>query len=170
MTRSLLVVFLLIAMPARAANDAPRADVESAARAIYGDFMSPYCPGLLLADCRSQAAAELRNEIRAQLEAGLSERDIRDRLEAHFGEKLLAAPHARGLGLVAWVVPFAAVGLGLSGTLLWLRAQRSRATPPASVDAVDPALRARFEHELRTFECGGDVVTSQSCSAPPIEP
>ena len=169
MTSCLLVVLLLIAMPARAANDSPRADIESAARAIYSDFMSPYCPGLLLADCPSQAAAELRNEIRAQLEDGLAEREIRGRLETQFGEKLLAAPHARGLGLVAWVVPFLAVGVGLVGMLLWLRTQRPRPAPHLpSADPINPALWARLEHELRAFDGEGDAVAPQPRPSTPI--
>jgi len=169
MTSSLLVVLLLIAMPARAASDSQRVDVDSAARAIYNDFMSPYCPGLLLADCRSEAATELRREIRTQLAAGVPERNIRDRLEAHFGEKLLAAPHARGLGLVAWLVPFAAIGLGLVGMLLWLRTQRPRPAPHLpSADAINPALWARLEHELRAFDGEGDAVAPQPRPSTPI--
>jgi len=153
MSRCLLVLVLLVAVSAVAANESQRNDVERAAHAIFGDFMSPYCPGLLLADCRSPGAVELRREIRAQLAAGVSERAVRQELEAQFGEKLLAAPPAHGFGLLAWVMPFLAVGVGLLLMLSWMQAHR----PPSAAEtratgAVDVALRARFESELRDFD------------------
>ena len=149
----LFVLLLLIAAPGNAVNESPRTDIEHAARAIYADFMSPYCPGLLLADCRSPAAVELRREIHTQLQAGVPEQKVRAHLEAHFGEKLLAAPHARGLGLLAWVVPFLAVGLGLVGLLLWMQQQRARpASQSPPLDATDPLLRVRLERELSAFD------------------
>jgi hypothetical protein len=48
---------VLLTVPTSAADTTRREDIESAARAIYGDVMSPYCPGLLLADCRSAGAS-----------------------------------------------------------------------------------------------------------------
>jgi cytochrome c-type biogenesis protein CcmH/NrfF len=65
----------------------------------------------------------------------------------------LAAPPAHGFGLLAWVMPFLAVGVGLLLMLSWLQAHR----PPSAAEtratgAVDVALRARFESELRDFD------------------
>lgn len=130
-------------------------DVDASARAIFGEFMSPYCPGLLLADCSSGAAIALRAEIRADLEAGRSAAEVRAALEATYGDRVLAAPRTRGFGLWAWVTPAVFVALGALVVFFWARRSRQLAVaPPAPgfVIANDPALQARLDRELRTFD------------------
>lgn len=146
-----LAAVIALASVAPAVGQPPPAEVDRAARAIYGDFMSPWCPGLLLSDCRSSAAVDLRDEVRRDLQAGASEAEVRARIEARFGEKLLAAPHARGFGLVAWVTPFAMVALGLLATLGWMRSHRTTPAQRVPDRAADPAMRARLEEEKRRF-------------------
>lgn len=112
--------------------------------------MSPYCPGLLLADCRSPAAVDLRAEVRRQLEDGASEAEVRERIESQFGEKLLAAPHSRGFGLVAWLTPYAVIIAGLVAIFVWMRSHRGAAVVAAPERKPgDPARLARLEEERR---------------------
>jgi len=130
------------------------ADVDRDAEAIFHDYMSPYCPELLLADCRSPAAYTLRAEVRRQLEQGTSAARVRAELDREFGEALWAAPRPHGFGLIAWLVPFAFVFLGGAALLLWLRSARapaSREPQPSMPSARDPALLSRFEEELRSW-------------------
>jgi len=143
-----LLVFALGMQPAAALAETPE-DARRSARAIYGDFMSPYCPGLLLADCRSPAAVDLRAEIRRSLEAGASEADVRGRIEAQFGEKLRAAPRGSGFGLLAWTTPFVAIALAGIAIFAWMFSHRGQATPAARVAALDPVRLARLEEERR---------------------
>ena len=141
------VVLLGVASPTFASA------VDERSRAIFHDFMSPYCPGLLLADCSSRAAATLRTEIREELAAGTPEAEVRTSLERRFGERILAAPPRRGFGLVAWLAPYVAVGLACAAVVAWCR-RRLRLRPPAlerPAAPVDPDLRARFEDELRRY-------------------
>jgi cytochrome c-type biogenesis protein CcmH/NrfF len=49
------------------------------------ELMSPFCPGLLLSDCQSSGARDLRAEIRARVDAGESKGQIVDDLVARFG-------------------------------------------------------------------------------------
>jgi cytochrome c-type biogenesis protein CcmH len=146
-----LAAVIALASVTPAVGQPPPAEVDRAARAIYGDFMSPWCPGLLLSDCRSSAAVELRDEVRRDLQAGAGEAEVRARIEARVGEKLLAAPHARGFGLVAWITPFAMVALGLLATLGWMRSHRTTPAQRVPDRAADPAMRARLEEEKRRF-------------------
>jgi cytochrome c-type biogenesis protein CcmH len=150
------VVLGLLLVLAPAMSLAEDAAVDQTARAIYSDFMSPYCPGLLLADCRSQPAVELRAQIRGELAAGKSDAEVRAALEATYGEKLRAAPPASGFGLWAWITPAIFVVIGAGFVLLWAQRRRdwleAEEAPPASDG--DPALEARLARELRSFDAG----------------
>ncbi len=129
----------------------PSVAVETAAARLFNTTMSPYCPGLLLSNCPSPQAEVLRDRIRAQLAAGLTPDSIRAELLAIYGEQIRAAPRARGLGLVAWVVPGLVIFAG--GVLLgvWIRRMMRRRAPDAVASARDdlaPEDRARLEREL----------------------
>lgn len=126
-------------------------DAERRAAAIAHEIMSPYCPQLLLADCRSQPAVELRAEIAAALDRGVSEDAVRGELVRRFGERILAAPRTAGFGLFAWLTP----PLTLAGAALLLvrriRSSKSAAPPPEPTLPVADGLRPRLEDELRTM-------------------
>lgn len=148
-----ILVFAFLPLAAVAAEPG----VDDTARAIYGEFMSPYCPGLLLADCRSQAAVDLRARIHAELAAGRTADEVRSGLAATYGEKILAAPRAQGFGLMAWLTPGVFVLIGAGFVLLWAQRRRDAAGETvASAPAAggDAALQARLERELRTVDAG----------------
>jgi cytochrome c-type biogenesis protein CcmH len=152
MMRSLAWMVLVLAVLG-AGHPGLAATPDERARAIYHDYMSPYCPGLLLADCSSRPAATLRTEIRDALAAGTPEAEVRSALERRFGERVLAAPPRRGFGLVAWLAPYLVVGAALAAVVAWCRL-RMRPRPPVAAlprAPADPALRARLEDELRRF-------------------
>ncbi len=156
MTRVVVLLLLsLVTAPYAYAESAPT-DTDAMARAIYGDFMSPYCPGLLLADCRSQAAVDLRAHIRDRLASGVPASEVRAALEATYGEKLRAAPAARGFGLWAWLTPGVFVLIGAGFVLLWAqrRSDREVALDKPGKTTLDPALQARLDTELRSFDAG----------------
>jgi cytochrome c-type biogenesis protein CcmH len=141
----LLVMLAVLAAPAGAEQQA----TDKTAGEIFNTVMSPFCPGLLLANCPSSQAADLRERIRARLAAGATKAEVLDELYAEFGDEVLGAPVARGLGLVAWVVPGAIILLGAGGIVVWLRRSSRRARPagPAAV-ALDDASQARLDIEL----------------------
>ncbi|MCX8071540.1 MAG: cytochrome c-type biogenesis protein CcmH [Candidatus Binatia bacterium] len=62
-------------------------------------------------DCGS--AIPLRQEIREQIALGKTKREILAYFEAKYGEKILSSPTMRGFNLLAWLMPFLAVGFGL---------------------------------------------------------
>jgi len=169
-SRSPLYLFLLWSLPwlvgiagvyvwataLPAFGQTPAFDPDAEARRIFTQVMSPYCPGLLLADCTSSAAAVLRDSIKAQLARGRLPEDIVDELVAGFGEGILAAPPYRGLGRLAWLGPIAALLASLI-IVFWRVRQRRVLLPvaePAKVDAanLDPALQERLKEELQNFD------------------
>jgi len=130
---------------------APRypAEVETEASRIFNSTMSPFCPGLLIANCQSPGAAELKDEIRRQLAAGVSPESVRAELRATYGREVDAVPPAAGFGLLAWVMPVVALAGGAVVVVWWLRGRGTAtgATGPAA-RALDAEAQARLDREL----------------------
>ena len=140
-----------LVLPQDEGQVAPRfpAEVETEASRIFNSTMSPFCPGLLIANCPSPGAAQLKEQVREQLAAGLSPDSVRVLLFAAYGEQLRATPPARGFGLLAWLVP----GLGLVGgaaVVTWWLRRRGRLPTAAEAPsaALEPEAEARLEREL----------------------
>lgn len=158
--RSLLLpvaaIALLVALVGTTCAQATASpQVEREARRLFTLVMSPYCPGLTLADCTSSAAAALRDSIRAGLGRGATSEQIMDELAATFGDEILALPPNRGVARLAWLAPIAVLAVSLA-FLLW-RLQRRRQvapvpavpTPASMTPAIDDARRRQLEDELR---------------------
>ena len=128
---------LLASLPAAAARAADRAD-EAWAYDLARDLMSPYCPGRALAECPSPQADALRLWILQQARAGASREQVEAQLLQTFGDKLLQAPRAEGMGLVAYVVPAVLVVAGAGLLALFLRRQSAAA---AAERATGPSER-----------------------------
>jgi len=146
-----LAALLLLAPAGASAQDGTDAEESEWGYALASELMSPYCPGRTLPDCPSPQAAELREWIVAQEEAGRSQQEVRQQLLARFGDQLLQSPRAEGFGLVAYLLPAAALVAGGWLLLAFLRRQRaasSGATPPR-LSAVDPELERQVEDEIR---------------------
>lgn len=123
------------------------------ASALTHALMSPFCPGLLLADCRSEGARELRAEIARRLEAGEASSAIEADLVRRFGPEIRTVPEFRGLGILAWMGP---AMLGVGGFAVLVVAIRSamgrRPTQEERADDAlankDPAMLERLQDEL----------------------
>ena len=134
-----LCAFALTAAPALAAP-------EDVANQVSQEVMSPFCDGVTLHDCPSQAALDLRDQIQTWAEDGWSKAQIMDELEDRFGPSIHATPQdSEGIG--AWALPVGAlvVGIGLVTVLAARWTRRRRDEEPPAVDAAD---HARVEQEL----------------------
>ena len=128
------------------------ADPQDVANDVANEVMSPFCPGVTLHDCASREASETREDMVRWAEAGMSKRQIIDRLESEFGTSIHASPPAEGAGLLAWILPALAV---LSGTALAVVLMR-RWNARGGDHSGDPAAaslshddRHRLELELK---------------------
>lgn len=128
-------------------------DQELEAEEIFHEYMSPFCLGRLLADCRSDEAGELRDEIRSALARGISSERIREQLEQTYGVGIRASPKFSGWGLLAWLATpaFFAAALALVGS--WIFRQRGNAANghpclTSTSDGVDEQLLKRLWEEL----------------------
>jgi len=134
--------------PASAQEPTPSDDdVNAIARQLY----CPVCENVPLDVCPTQACAQWRATIRDKLALGWSEQQIKDYFVAQYGDRVLAAPPARGLNWLVYLLP--PLVMIAAGFLLWQtmrRWQRAAAqapvpTPPAE---SDPYVQ-RLEDELK---------------------
>jgi cytochrome c-type biogenesis protein CcmH len=132
----------LVATPAWAGSP------EDLANRISAEVMSPYCPGVTLHDCPSDAAVQLRDRILGWARDGWSRDRILDRLEAEYGASIRSTPPASGAGLWAWVMPGVAVAAGLIAATLVARRWSRRRSPEGDVVEPTAAQRSRLDSEL----------------------
>jgi cytochrome c-type biogenesis protein CcmH/NrfF len=147
-----LVVLALLALPAFPAAAEEPAAAPSYSMELYTGLMSPYCPGRSLMDCPSSQATELREWIHAQEQAGRSRQEVEEQLYRQFGDVILQAPRAQGIGLAAYLLPILAFFAGGAVVVLFLRRQRAAAATaarPVPPLPIDPEIERRIDDELR---------------------
>jgi cytochrome c-type biogenesis protein CcmH/NrfF len=133
------------------AGPAGAADTEGWAYELADTLMSPFCPGRTLAECPSSNAESLRMWLIVQEAAGASREEVEAELVRRYGEGILPAPKAEGLGLAAYLVPIGAIVLGGVGLLVALRRITSRgdaASSEAPTAELDPELARIVDEEL----------------------
>ena len=95
----------------------------------------------------------MKSFIRARIAAGDSKHEIKDALVAQFGSEVLAKPPGGGFGLLAWLLPLAAVVGGALAAALLIRAWSRRQPPPREAEErLDPRLERLVDDELARFD------------------
>jgi cytochrome c-type biogenesis protein CcmH len=113
--------------------------------------------GLTVANCnhpQCEFAVPMRTEIEAMISRGISRAAIIAHFRGKYGEKILSAPTTEGFNLLAWIMPFAALGVG--GGLIFLAVGRWRSNLPGPTPSVltgdsafDSELKRRLERDLK---------------------
>jgi cytochrome c-type biogenesis protein CcmH len=137
------VVIVAAALLARGGGEP--ATVEDRAQAISAGLRCPVCQNLSVADSPSRLAGEMRAEVEGQLRAGRTDEEVRAFFVARYGEWVLLEPRS----LLPFVIPVAAVALGVGA---WLLVVRRR--PRAERTEVSDAERRRIDVDLRSLEEG----------------
>ena len=150
MTRALAALALLALAVAQAGAAAPGPVDEDTVREIAGQLRCVVCQSLSVADSPSEMAHQMRGIIRERLAAGESPAQVQDYFVEKYGQWILLSPPRRGFDLLVWVVPFAALGVGLVLVAFVLR--RWRRTPPAPRAALEPATRERIRREMEELD------------------
>jgi len=73
----------------------------------------PACEGLSVAQSNATSSIAIRQEIERRIKAGNTDTMILTSLQERYGLALLLIPSSRGLGAALWIIPIAAVALGL---------------------------------------------------------
>jgi cytochrome c-type biogenesis protein CcmH len=88
------------------------------------------CQNQTLADSNAPLAVDLRDQIREQLKAGKSEREVTDFMVARYGDFVLYRPPFKASTVALWVGPFVLLALGAG--LYFLRLRKRQPQPELS--------------------------------------
>ena len=132
MTRSpLIALFLLLLLPSFVAaqvviEDKPSDDpvVEQRLAKLSHELRCLKCQNQTLADSPSSIAADLRREIREQMKAGKSDKEILAFLTQRYGDFILYRPRVTPMTYLLWFGPFVLLIAGLIVLFRYVRQRR----------------------------------------------
>ncbi|HUX43781.1 MAG TPA: cytochrome c-type biogenesis protein CcmH [Terracidiphilus sp.] len=114
----------------------------------------------LLGECNHvgcTSSTQENAELRADIAAGQTDKEIFASFSAKYGATVLAAPPMHGFSLVAWIAPIAVFAAALLGTILlvrqWSIGRSQHAPQPA--DPEIEALREKIRRETGSDNEGG---------------
>jgi cytochrome c-type biogenesis protein CcmF len=114
------------------------------------------CPHEALSKCICGQAALMREDLRAEIDAGKNHDQIIDSLiKKYEGQQFLMAPVDKGFNRLAWMFPYLLGAAGVTGVgfvaIRWSRhAAHNKDAAPAQ--AEDAAMNARLDDELRDLD------------------
>lgn len=159
------LVFLFAAAPVMAEDPPVPQDIYQEAQRIGAELRCPVCTGQSLVESNSEVAQEMRDKIVEMLRQGKTRQEILDHFVAQYGDWILNSPPARGAGLVAWLVPPAALVAGAL-VLVWFIRRRQPAPhgagagpspgpgtppPPGGGPDRDAETRRKIQDHLRDY-------------------
>lgn len=131
---ALLGVVVVVALVVGARQGGERT-ADERLHAIAGSVRCPTCAGQSVGTSDAPAAEAIREQIRADIEAGRSDDTIRARLTAAYGDDILLTPPRSGFAGLVWVVPVAAVVVAFGGlAVVFRRWEKQAARAPSSRD------------------------------------
>jgi cytochrome c-type biogenesis protein CcmH len=124
----LLLILLGAAASSAFAKDAqPLADdpqLEKRVMAVSRELRCLVCQNETLADSRADLAVDLRNQIREQMKAGKSDKEVIAFVTARYGDFVLYRPPIRPSTYLLWFGPFILLLAGLLLLFLYVRRRR----------------------------------------------
>jgi len=99
------------------------------------------CQNQTIADSNAPLAVDLRNQIREQMAAGKSERDVIDFMVQRYGDFVLYRPPLKATTILLWAGPFAFLLLGF---FFLIRFLRHRQVPAPQLSDAERAQAAKL--------------------------
>lgn len=160
--RGLLLFFSLVLLAAIAlACASQEATLEERAYALDRQLMCPVCDGQTVDQSNAQVALDMKEVIREKLNAGESEDEILDYFSARYGDAVLASPPASGFSVVVWIVPSAALLVGVALLAVIMRRMKKRHTGEESSDEGLDEYLAQVDRELGLDTAGESAESSE---------
>ena len=126
-------------------------EVEKRLQALSQELRCLVCQNETLADSRAGLAEDLRREIREQIKAGKSDKEIIAFLTARYGDFVLYRPRVTPTTYLLWFGPFVLLVVGLLVLYRQLKQRRAQITqqPLTAQDRrqLDELLHASKEKE-----------------------
>jgi cytochrome c-type biogenesis protein CcmF len=107
-----------------------------------------------LSKCTCSQAAEMRQDLRAEIETGKDhDAIVTSLIEKYGGQQFLVAPVDKGFNRLAWLFPYLMGGAGVIGVgFVAVRWSRHTHAAPGEAAPVDPELNERLDDELRNLD------------------
>ena len=134
MARWLLIAWMASAFAQNAALERRVTDLAHELRCLV-------CQNQTLADSNAPLAVDLRAQIREQLAAGKSERDVIDFMVARYGDFVLYRPPLKASTVLLWAGPFAFL---IAGFYFLARFLRRRRIPEPQLSDAERARAAKL--------------------------
>jgi cytochrome c-type biogenesis protein CcmH len=146
-----LVAVLVVSAAVLVSGAAATAATPPSAADLESELVCPVCE-TTLDQSNAPVAERMKAFIRARIAAGDSAQQIKDELVAQFGPGVLARPPKGGFGLLAWLLPLAALLGGAIAVTLLIRSWARRRSTPAEDAPLDPELDRLVDDELARFD------------------
>jgi len=133
MKNVLILLFCLLPVIAYAGQAKDLADDPVLEKRMIGlaeNLRCLVCQNESLASSRSELANDLRQEVREQMQKGMSDQEIIDYLVARYGDYVLFDPPVKSYTLLLWYGPFALLLIGLISLMFQLRKRKSKISEP----------------------------------------
>ena len=104
--------------------------------------------GTALNVSQAPSADRQREFIRRRIAEGLTKDQIKERLVAEYGPKVLAEPHQQ----TSWLVPLILAVLGLATVALTVRRWRRTTELRPAADDLDPAAKSRLDRDMAGYD------------------
>jgi cytochrome c-type biogenesis protein CcmH len=146
-SRLLLILFILAPIPAFAVNpDEMLKDpaLEHRAREISSQLRCMVCQNQSIDDSNADLARDLRVLVRERLTDGDSDGQVMDYVVSRYGEFVLLNPRFSAKTVILWVMPIAALLIGILALVIFIRTRPSQ----RSVAALSAEEKARIDDLL----------------------
>ena len=120
---------------------------EVQAQAIGRTIRCPVCQGLPITESPSDLSQQMLRELRAQVRAGQSADQITTYFAARYGDTVLLDPPRRGVNLLLWLGPLAALLVGAWLLLTHLRNRPGTGAADLAEDDEPDAYLAQVRAE-----------------------
>jgi cytochrome c-type biogenesis protein CcmH len=153
----LMTLFMLGVVKAQTAQPASPASgddpvIEERLRHLSKELRCLVCQNETLADSQAGLAEDLRREIREQLKAGKSDKEIINFLTQRYGQFILYRPEVTPTTYLLWFGPFVLLGIGMLVLFRYIRQRRdSISETPLTTE------ERRRAAELLTTESGKET-------------
>lgn len=141
---ALVPVLAILALAVPAWGDT----LETEAKAIEAALVAPCCWSQQVSLHQSQAAEEIKREIRVALASGRTRQQIVDGYVERYGTRILIEPPARGFAAWLYVLPVIAFVVSAGGLAFVLKRFAARGRAPAATPADERAGARDANREL----------------------
>jgi cytochrome c-type biogenesis protein CcmH len=141
------------AAPQEAPTIAQDPALEQRVNKIGEELRCLVCQNQTITDSHAGLAVDLKNQIREQLQAGRSEKQIIEFMVERYGDFVLYRPPMKATTILLWAGPFVLLGIAIAGAAVVVRRRRELApgaTPLTEAQRQKAAQLLQDEPETRS--------------------